>query len=120
MVFVQEELSQSHLKSMLRFALGLCSPLTVSKCPLESSEDAQPLFDDIDSLTNEFALETLECVHSFLQKWKRLDLGWSQQLQPLTWLKLSQQDRREFFSLLTSSEEITVEHYEALQRLRQL
>lgn len=110
MVFVKEELSQSHLKSLLRFALGLCSPLTVCNSPSEQSEEPS-FFDDIDALTSEFALETLECVHTFLQKWKRLDLTWMQQCHPSVLMKLWQSDRRDFLRILTEDHDINNDRY---------
>lgn len=33
MLFVKEELSHNHLRSLMKFMLGLCSPLTVCKMP---------------------------------------------------------------------------------------
>lgn len=74
----------------------------------------------MDTLTSEFALEVLECMQSFVQKWEKINFGWLEEAPPMLWTWLWQDDRQHFLTLLCSSNGPSVEQYDCLTQLRRL
>jgi hypothetical protein len=87
-VFIKDELPQNQFKNLLRFSLQMCTPLTICFSRVAGENVSSPSIEDFETLTSEFALESLECVYSYLQKLGDFDLSWSSTMSPLFWVRL--------------------------------